>query len=80
MTTPVTTPSRDFVVVARRESEAGARAAVRLLAGSGIESWIVPMQTGKFWRFIGARPWFAVGVAPAHVERAKQVIDAQAAA
>lgn len=80
MTIPVTMPSRAVIVVARRESEAGVRAAVRLLAGSGIESWVVPMQIGRFWRFIGARPWFAVGVVPAELERARRVFDAEAAA
>lgn len=80
MTNPVTLTSRAVIVVARRESEAGAREAVRLLARSGIESWIVPMQTGKFWRFIGARPWFAVGVAPTQLERARRALDAKTAA
>lgn len=63
----------------RRETEAGAKGVVRLLAGSGIESWVVPMQTGKLWRFIGARPWFAVGVESAQLERARRVIDAESA-
>lgn len=79
MDSPVTAPSAAVIVVARRESEAGATGVVWLLAGSGIESWVVPMQTGVFWRLMGVRPWFAVGVAPADLERARRVIERGAA-